>query len=256
LIDARRVAIARIIQKGEKEMNKLLSKRFLLVGFAAMALLPSAHADEWNQKTVLTFATAVEMPGQTLPAGMYVFKLANSHSNRHIVQVFNPDENRLFGTFLAIPSHRHHASEKTIIRFDERAAGSPQAIKAWFYPNKTYGHEFVYPKAEALALAKANNTEVPAALAEPTPSTPKPAAPRPATTTQVHQIEALLVVPLKMERPTGEEINLAQAFAPSAPLPGLPDKLPDTASPLPLIGLIGLVALGSAATLRFAVNRR
>ena len=64
------------------------------------------------------------------------------------------------------------------------------------------------------------------------------------------------MVPLKMERPTGEEINLAQAFAPSAPLPGLPDKLPDTASPLPLIGLIGLVSLGSAAALRLAAARR
>jgi len=232
-------------------MNKLLTKIFLLAGFAAVAMLPKAHADEWNQKTVLTFATPIEMPGQTLPAGTYVFKLANSNSSRHIVQVFNHDENRLFGTFLAIPSHRRHASEKTIIRFEERAAGSPQAIKAWFYPNKNYGHEFVYPKAEALALAKANNTEVPAALAELTPSTPKPAA-----TIQVHQIEALLVIPLKMERPTGEEINLAQAFAPSAPLPGLPDKLPDTASPLPLIGLIGLVSLGMAGAMRLAAIRR
>ena len=232
-------------------MNRLLTKIFLLAGFAAVAMLPKAHADESNQKTVFTFATAVEMPGQTLPAGTYVFKLANSNSNRHIVQVFNQDENRLFGTFLAIPSHRRHASEKTIIRYEERAAGSPQAIKAWFYPNKTYGHEFVYPKAEALALAKANNTEVPAALAELPPTPSKPAA-----TIQVHQIEALLVVPLKMERPTGDEIDLAQVFAPSAPLPGFPDKLPDTASPLPLIGLIGLVSLGSAVTLRLAVNRR
>jgi len=232
-------------------MSKLLTKMILLAGFAAVAMLPNAHADEWNQKTVLTFPTAVEMPGQMLPSGTYVFKLANSNSNRHIVQVFDKDENRLFGTFLAIPSHRRHASEKTIIRYQERAAGSPQAIKAWFYPNKTYGHEFVYPKAEALALAKANNTEVPAELTDPAPSTPKPAA-----SIQVHQIEALLVVPLKMERPTGEEIDLAQAFAPSAPLPGFPDKLPDTASPLPLVGLVGLLSLGSAAALRFAMNRR
>jgi hypothetical protein len=141
LIGARRivrflVAIARLIHKREKEMSKVLTKLFLLAGFAAVTILPNAHADEWNQKTVLTFATPIEMPGQTLPAGTYVFKWANSNSSRHIVQVFNKEENRLFGTFLAIPSHRRHASEKTIIRFEERAAGSPQAIKAWFYPNK------------------------------------------------------------------------------------------------------------------------
>src|SRR5271155_3049439 len=116
-------------------MTKLQTKMILLAGFvAALTVLPIAKAGEWNQRTVVTFNGPVEIPGQILPAGTYVFKLANSQSNRHIVQVFNKDENRLFGTFLAIPNHRHRPSEKTIIRFEERAAGSPQAIKAWFYP--------------------------------------------------------------------------------------------------------------------------
>ena len=80
----------------------------------------------------------------------------------------------MFGTFLAIPSYRRHPSEKTIIRFEERAAGSPQAIKAWFYPHKTYGHEFVYPKTEAVALAKANNAPVPSMPAELAPNMRSP----------------------------------------------------------------------------------
>jgi LPXTG-motif cell wall-anchored protein len=199
-----------------------------------------------NQKTVLTFSAPVEMPGQILPAGTYVFKLVNSNSSRHIVQVANKEENHVFGTFLAIPSQRRKPSEETIIRFEERAAGSPQAIKAWFYPTKTYGHEFVYPKAEALALAQANNSPVPSAPAEVATNIKEP------VTAQSPKMMALLVVPLKAEEPSGEEVDLAQAVAPSTQLP---EELPKTGSAIPLLGLVGLLSLGTAAAMRFAGAR-
>ncbi|HTW67863.1 MAG TPA: hypothetical protein VME17_24785 [Bryobacteraceae bacterium] len=231
-------------------MNQLQTKIMLLAGLGVMAFLPAAQADQWNQRTVLTFSGPVEIPGQTLPAGTYVFKVANSQTSRHIVQVFNKDENHVFGTFLAIPSYRHKPSDKTIIRFEERAPGEPQAIKAWFYPTKTYGHEFVYPKNEAVALAQANNTPVPAMPTELAPNTTKPV-----TTIKAPEILAMLVVPLKAEEPSGEEVELAQASAPPTQGAGLPQELPATASPLPLIGLIGLLSLGSAAALRFAAAR-
>jgi hypothetical protein len=219
----------------------------VLAGLAATFLLPGARADEWNQKTVVTFGAPVEIPGQILPAGTYVFKLANSHSSRHIVQVFSKDETRVFGTFLAIPGYRVRPSEKTILRFEERATGSPQAIKAWFYPHKNYGHEFVYPKTEAVALAKANDAPVPAMPEELAPNLTTPAI-----TMNAPQIMALLVVPLKAEEPSGEEVELAQASAPPAELPL---ELPKTASLAPLIGLIGLLSIATAATLRFAAAK-
>jgi LPXTG-motif cell wall-anchored protein len=134
----------------EKTMNTITTKIILAAGMA-LAMLPLAQADSWNQRTVLTLNSPVEVPGQTLPAGTYVFQLANSQSSRHIVQVFNQDENKVLATFLAIPAQRHHPAEQTIVRFLERPAGSPQAIQAWFYPGKTIGHEFVYPKEEAIA---------------------------------------------------------------------------------------------------------
>jgi hypothetical protein len=235
-------------RKGEKEMNKSQTKMILLAGLAAMVLMPAARADEWNQRTVVTFSEAVEIPGQVLPAGTYVFKLASSQSSRHIVQVFNKNEDHVFGTFLAIPSYRQRPSDKTIIRFEERAAGSPQAVKAWFYPSRTYGHEFVYPKKEALALAEANNTPVPSMPTELAASTTKPTV-----TIKGPEIMALMIVPLKAEEPNGEEVELAQATTP--PAAELPATLPKTASTVPLIGLMGLLSLGAAFTMRFAASR-
>jgi hypothetical protein len=230
-------------------MNKLQMKMILLAGFvSALSLLPVARADEWSQRTVVSFSGPVEIPGQILPAGTYVFKLANSQSSRHIVQVFNQRENHLYGTFLAIPSYRHRPSDKTIIRFEERAAGSPQAIKAWFYPSRTYGHEFVYPKKEALALAEANNAPVPSMPTELAATTTKPMV-----TIEGPEIAALMIVPLKAEKPTGEEVELAQIT--EAPAAELPATLPKTASMVPLIGLIGLLSLGAAFSMRFAAAR-
>ncbi len=228
-------------------MSKLRTKVMLLAGLGALTLLPGAKADEWNQKTVFTFSGPVEIPGQILPAGTYVFKLASSQSNRHIVQVFNKDENHIFGTFLAIPDYHLRPSDKTIIKFEERAAGSPDALKAWFYPGRTYGHEFVYPKTEALALAKANNTPVPSMPTELTPETTKPDV---AMTGP--EVAAMNTAPLKAEEPTGEEVELAKDFAPRAELP---ETLPTTATSLPLVLLIGLLSLGTAVTLRRAGAR-
>src|SRR5688572_15561209 len=81
-------------------------------------LAPSAKADDWNRKTVVTFSGPVEIPGVhlagwgVLPAGTYVFKILDSQSDRHIVQIFNKDETTIYATILAIPNYRLKATDK------------------------------------------------------------------------------------------------------------------------------------------------
>jgi hypothetical protein len=236
-------------------MSKLQMKMTFLVGLTVAMLSPALKASVWNQKTIFTFSDAVEIPGQTLPAGTYVFKLANSHSSRHIVQVFNKEEDHIFGTFLAIPHYQHRLSDKPIIKFDERAAGSPQAIKAWVFPGHNYGHEFVYPKNEALALAKANNATVPSMPTELTEDTTK------AVKIDGPEVMALESAPLKAEKPNGEEVELTNLFAftyayhAPAQLAGVPAKLPSTASSSPLVGALALLSMGIAMGLRLRASR-
>src|SRR6202142_1606116 len=98
----------------------------LFVGLGLLGgMVQRAAADDFDQKTTFTFSGPVEIPGQVLSAGTYVFKLADLGSQRNIVQVFSEDQRHLYGTFLAIPDQRLRPAGKPIITFDERAAGSP-----------------------------------------------------------------------------------------------------------------------------------
>jgi hypothetical protein len=245
------------------------------IALVSAVLAPVANADEWNQKTVLTFSGPVEIPGVhltgwgTLPAGTYVFKLLDSASDRHIVQIFNKDETVVYATILAIPNYRLQATDKTVITFSERPAGEPEALRAWFYPGHNWGEEFVYPKAKAMALAKASNVpvlytpaEIPVEVAEPIQSAAAPV------------VVEMKRAPIMAIQPTGEDVVLAavvtapppepvqEASAPTpssqpaaAPDPAPAATLPATASSTPLFGLLGLLALGGAFALR-AVGTR
>lgn len=232
-------------------MSKIAMKIFLLVTIGSLALTPGAWADQWNQKTTITFSGPVEIPGQVLPAGTYVFKLADSSANRQIVQVFNKEENHVYGTFLTIPDYRLRPTEQTLIRFHERPAGQPEAIKAWFYPGRNYGHEFVYPKKEAVMLAKVNFTPVPAM-----PTELEPMAAKADAKFDGPEITAMILAPLVAERPDGSELRLAEVFMISPDqdpdAEEIDEELPATASRLPLIAVAGAIAVLTGLIVRLA----
>jgi len=221
-----------------------------------------AKADEMNRKTVMTFSAPVEIPGVhlkgwgVLPAGTYVFKILDSQTDRHIVQIFNKDETVVYATILAIPNYRLKTTDKTVVTFRERPAGLPEALRAWFYPGMNYGEEFVYPRAKAVELAKTANTVVLATTVDlPVEiETPILTASEPV----VVQLQQAPVIAIK---PTGEEVELAQVVTPppaqetAAVLAEPAAALPATASSLPLIALFGFLALGLAWTLRLVQKR-
>jgi hypothetical protein len=232
-----------------KSMSNLTTKTILAGALAVITLAPSVKASAWDQKTTFTFSEPVAVPGQVLPAGTYVFKLANSNSDRHIVQVFNKDQNHVYGTFLAIPDYRLRPSSKPLIKFDERPAGEPQAVKAWYYPGRSYGHELVYPKKQAVELAQLNNTPVPAMPSELTPDTVKRDVGMKAP-----EVMALVMAPVVVEEPAGKEVPVETDFPSSPAEPS--DELPATASPLPLIEIAGLILLATAIGLRVTASAK
>jgi hypothetical protein len=113
---------------------------------AGTAMLPLVKADEWNKQTMVTFTSPVQIPGEVLSPGTYVFKLADSQSDRRIVQIFTEDQSELLATILAIPAYRLEPTGDTLITFEERPTGNPEAVKRWFYPGDLSGVGFVYPE--------------------------------------------------------------------------------------------------------------
>src|SRR5262252_8527229 len=91
------------------KVGVLLLGAFLL----CVAFTPRSKADSWNHKTIVTFGDSVEIPGQILPAGTYVFKLMDS-SDRHIVQIWTGDEQELIATVHSIPNQRMRPAEDTL----------------------------------------------------------------------------------------------------------------------------------------------
>jgi hypothetical protein len=151
-------------------MNIKFNALWLSATFAFMSsMIAPAIADEWNKETKIEFSTPVQVPGKVLEAGKYVFKLADSDSDRYIVQIFSEDSSgnqKLVTTVLAIPAYRTKTPDEPIVKFEERPSGSPEAIHTWFYPGDNTGWQFVYPKGETMETS-ANVTPASATVAGP-----------------------------------------------------------------------------------------
>jgi Protein of unknown function (DUF2911) len=135
------------------KINKAYIALGLIIAFTLFVEL-AAHADEFNQATTLTFNEPIQIPGQTLPAGTYLFRLANADSDLNIVQVLNSDGTVLYATLQTIATERQEPTGHTAITLAEQASGKADALLKWFYPGRVIGNEFVYSNQEEKELAQ------------------------------------------------------------------------------------------------------
>lgn len=229
-----------------KKINILVATVICLAATATLS------ADAWNKKTKVTFSGPVQLPAAhskdgvvSLGAGTYIFRLDDSQANRHIIQVTNERGNHVYSTILALPDYRLNATSKTVMYFSERPAGTPPAIKSWFYPGDNFGHRFVYPKVKAVQIAAETH--------QPVPSHTMPVVEEKAPAAEV-----------KIQTPEKQEVAYApQTFdkvdaTDTAGVEGEPvkapqvaeAKLPKTASPIFEIGLLGLMLMGASLLVR------
>jgi len=230
---------------------------------ASLSVMP-VQADVWNKKTVITISEAVQVPGAILQPGKYVMKLLDSPSNRHIVQIFNEREDQLQTTILAIPNYRLQPTGDTAFQWWETPAGQPKALRAWFYPGDNFGQEFAYPKNTAMQIAKVTNQNVPSLSGDDLSSATVSSIDQAGTETAIKQETAPAPVETAQARapeptpaPAPQQVEPTPAPAP-APVAAAPDtstraraaELPRTASPFPLAGLGGFLALGASIAVR------
>ena len=131
-----------------------INKFALLLGFA-IASVPflevAAHADEADQSTKITFSKPVEIPGHVLPAGTYLFKLVDDN-DQNLVEILNANGARVVATLQTVSAERQEPTGDTVVTLAEQPNGSPDALRDWFFPGNTIGHEFRYSKTEEQQL--------------------------------------------------------------------------------------------------------
>jgi hypothetical protein len=231
-------------------------------------VLPNARADTWNKKTVVTFSQSVEVPGMILPAGTYTFVLANSQSDRNIVEIFNADGSHIIATILAINDYRLQPTGDTVMKFSERPGDAPDALRAWFYPGDNYGQEFVYPKLRAIQLAETTQVPVPAIPVDTMDDNAIRTAPIVAETPDQKEVEVNKVIAttppdtsVATATPVAAPVETAAPAAVTTPAPveatapaTSTEALPQTASNMPLLALLGALSIGIALGLGFILK--
>ena len=219
-------------------------KRNRLLLTASLALIGSsikmALADEWNKEMILRFNAPVQVPGHVLQPGKYVFRLADSPSDRNIVQIFSVNDDgrqNFLATIFTVPDFLFRTPEKPIVQFEERRGDAPEAIKSWFYPGDNTGWHFVYPKSERLEVASV--AAPPAAPAAPPAEPSAPVEPPQEGSVVVIQEETLISQVELTSTPSGDD-------QPPADL-----SLPETAGYSAAFLVAGLVTIGAGLLVLF-----
>jgi hypothetical protein len=304
---------------------KLIATACFTAMLAVLTSNAAAQDFNTNERTFLTFSNTVELPGVTLQPGTYLFRLADSQSNRHIVQVFTQDEKQILATILAVPTERLEVTGENVVTFREAAESTTPAVQYWYYPGDRIGHEFVYPKDQAQRIAQRTGQNVLSSEGDVSSSDSRVSSMSPSGevtewtpeqrqgtqaqgqvqgTTGVSQTPEQTTAQAEQTKPESESVNpqsetpdpTAQETQPAEPAAqastaqnpmadqrghsgvsaetmarnpatderghsgvadqqavgtsGQAEELPRTASPLPLAGLIGLMSLGGALTVR------
>lgn len=224
-------------------MLRLASRVACASALLSIVIGASVLAQPIDKRTYFTFSGPVAMPGVTLPAGKYLFRIGDPTGGRKIVQVMSADGKKPIGLFFSIPAQRPDVSSDPEVRFMETPRNQPSAIRTWWYPGERTGYEFIYPKSQARMLAKT--------------------ASQPVLTTQSQSTKAEETNTTELARVSGsgDETNLEQNAKPatvagtsqrgeiadseSSSAAARTDRaeLPRTASELPAIALTGSFAL-------------
>jgi len=238
------------------------------LGVAAVLVAATAYAQPSDKRTYFTFSRPITLPGVTLPAGKYLFRLADDTTTRKVIQVLNADGTKPFAMLLTINNERRDPPKDAEVAFLETASRTPSAVKAWWYPGERTGYEFIYPRAQARELARTTGASVLTTKAD----TSKAEETRTGDLTHIDASgkdqDAAAVAEDRSVRETGQvaqERTPPQASQPSPPSFSRQNEVPNpapvarnntrttlprTASQLPLVLLVGVLSIVAFSSLR------
>lgn len=237
---------------------------FTYVAAIAAAILPAVTASAQtgaDQKAKFNVSQQTEVPGMTLQPGAYSIRVVDHLADRLIVRIDGPSGGT-HSTFIGLPNTDLPKSSSGIIAFDSGPDGGSAARGFSFPGGKTV--EFVYPKADAVSLAKLNGTKVvaidPASEGRVVNSTSGLSKDDMEVVT-LWTLSSTKVSPndaapaIKAARYQAPPSDQVASVAPARKPKPVIARLPHTGSSLPLIALLMVFSLLGALGLRFGYNR-
>jgi hypothetical protein len=217
----------------------------LLLGVLCLAGIgmtaTASHAEDSAKRATLTINALTQLPGTTVAAGNYVFKQSGEQAGWNIVQVYNQDESSLVTTLLAYPNPTLSSNGQTILIYPQSTDGRTQVMEAFFFENDSVAQQLAYPKKTADEIGTANHVRVPTTGTSDAYPSSLPSASS-SWSSPLNQGAA----------PTSAQNPVQTSSEPPTPNASTAKSqpLPQAASPVPLIGLIGLLAIVGIVVLR------
>lgn len=222
----------------------------------------TGHIEDSAKRATVTVGVLTQLPGTTLAAGSYVFRLSGQQSGWDIVQVYNADQSSLVTTLLAYPNPKLASNGQPFLVYPQSTDSQTQVMEAIFFDGDAVAQQLAYPKQAADAIGAANHVRVPTtgtddaypsslSLAASSWSAPVEQNQNAGAATQTQQQASAAADPPAANRAsTANTANASSTTSAASTSTTKSDPLPQTASPLPLIGLIGFLALVGIVVLR------
>lgn len=247
-------------------------RRSLVAGLLMVAPLTALAAATPEQQRNFSVSAKTDVPGQTLSPGIYSIEVLDHLSDRTVVRIRNTSGGSPV-IFLAVTSRSLPGSpaEAGPVLWAQTEQGR-KAMRGFRFPNGR-ALEFVFPKATAVAIAKANSDHVIAI--DPASEGRKESN---LTDEDRQMVNLWLLTPVKVGPESGIQAQKYQQVAEAEPGPVLTGgatnqatgqtaaattpapvrprprpvikKLPHTAGPVPLFLMVGLMAFAAASVLR------
>lgn len=249
-----------------------------LMAVSAIVLLVSAPAAfaQSPEVSTLPITEPTDVGGTILQPGTYLIRVVSPQADRNKVQITSVDRETIYATVLTVP-HQLEPNEEipnTTFVYFPSGEGQPRALRTWFSTNPVIGgHDFVYDEARARQLARLAKQPVisyrseetvaeynvvsPDATVEPYEAPAPVVTPAPATveTTQVTTVMTPAPAPEPMPAPAPvEPAPMASSVQEdtTADMTSSTPEMPETASRIPLIALLGVLSLAAAVAIRVA----
>lgn len=226
-------------------------RKILVSCSSVLLLVASLHAFAAEKaKATFTVTTQSEVPGLALHPGNYSIQVVGRLADRTILRV-DDEASKTHADFIAIANSGMQTGLKAgVTNWDVPVDGTTY-VRGWVPPGSASMVEFVYPKAQAVAIAKLNQKKVPAI---------DPASEGRGTDPTLSKEDMQLVTLWLLssvrvgpaDAPAEIKAERYQVASLERPKPVI-SRLPHTASDMPLLLLISLGSLALAMLFRWQI---